>query len=259
MKRIVFTNLFFLFAFALLFQSCSKDSKDMPQPETPNEKGKLQSDIVGKWIIQSSSGRTTADEAFLEFLSDSTFLVYNVSQTLATGKFNAISATEISLDKFGSIKEIKISQDKISLKLTYSAKTLTITANKSAAVDTSDKTKLLSHLWSLTADQDGASILTNNSQWEKPVDKVTFLFTSSGTYLAQIFSKGEVFESQTINWKWHSTKSDRLVFWTMGSTLNEERDYVIIRELTTSTLKTLEYHKDDNGVDQPANYVFKRL
>jgi hypothetical protein len=233
MKRLVYFT--FLFVNVLLL-SCTKDHDIEPKPND-TEKSQLQTSIVGKWTVESRSGRTTADNAFLEFLTDGTCIIYNIADTLVTGKFEATSGTEINLAKFGTLTEVKFEQGKVNLKLAYSGKKLTITAGKVAIVDSSDKTKLLSRNWSLTKEENGADFFVSGLG----VDKVTVLFSASGTYLVQFSNKGQLVEAGMLNWKWHSAKADRIVYWEDGTAVNEDKNYVIIRELTKDILKTTEY------------------
>ncbi|WAC12402.1 hypothetical protein [Dyadobacter pollutisoli] len=238
MKKAISTVLQILVVFALA-TSCSKDH-ELPDPDDLSGNEKLQTDILGKWIVETSSGRTMTDNAFLEFLSDSSFIIYSITDTTVTGTFKVTSNTEISLANFGTMSEIKITQDKISFKLAFSGKWLAISAVKSTLVDASDKTKLLSRSWSLTTDESGAILLDN----DLGADKATVLISASGTYFAQFLSKGHAVESAMGNWKWHSTKTDRFVYWEDGEPINEETNYMIIRELTKDILKTTDPQPD---------------
>lgn len=242
----------------VFLSACSDDHTTDPGPETNPDTEKLQKSIVGKWVVESRSGRTMAQTAFIEFLSDSTFVLYNVTDTLVQGKFNATSGTDVSLEKFGSLSEIRFAQNKISFKLTYANNILTISANKVDAVESSDRTNKLSGSWSLTADENGVDFFNENNDWGKMVVKITFFFSPSGTFIGQVYAADGLILSETRNWKWHSDKADRFVFWEDGAVVNEQKDYVIIRQLTESILKTQEYHPDQDGVLQPSNLVFKK-
>lgn len=253
----------FLFSlFLLIFISgCSKDNSIEPEQDTDTKKTELQKAILGKWVVAtSSSQRTMSENAFLEFLSDSTYIVYNLTETLVQGKFNATSGTNISLENFGTLNEIKFTQNKIDFKLIYSNKTLAISANKTAVASATDKTMMLTHLWSLTSDESGSIVLGNtNNNWNKIITKFTVRFSPSGSYIASIYNNDEIIYAEVANWKWHSTKSDRVVYWSGNDAILEEENYTIIRELTETNLKTLEFSEDENGIEKPFNYTFKRL
>jgi hypothetical protein len=255
MKRL----LSFLFSLLLLafINGCSKDNSIEPKQETDAEKSKLYTSVIGKWVLETSPNqRTTSENAFLEFLSDSTYIVYNISETLVQGNFNATSGTSISLENFGTLSDIKFTRNKIGFKLTYSNKTLTVSASKAAAVDATGQTQLLSHLWSLTVDEDGKEILGNtNNNWDKEITKATLRFTAAGSYITCLYSGDELLYADVFNWKWHSTKSDRIVYWSESEPVNEEVNVSIIRELTATTLKVSDYGEDEVW----SNFTFKRL
>lgn len=234
MKKSIFAILQVLVVFALA-TSCSKDHVE-PDPTSQTEKEKLQTSISGKWIVESSSGRTTADNAFLEFLSDGTYIVYNITDTLITGTFEATSGTGILLEGFGTLSEITFAQDKISFKLNFSGRTLTIVANKSVKVATGERTMLLSRNWSITELEDGAKLLTAD---EDPNIRfnINVLFSASGTYLYQYSYQGKTFHFSMANWRWHSTDPDKVVFWQEGHEVDENTDFLVVRELNQEIFK----------------------
>jgi hypothetical protein len=235
-----------LFAFVI---SCTKDHGIDPKPDNPSKKEELQKDILGKWIVETSSGRTMGDNAFLEFLSDSTYIIYNITDTLVTGTFEATSGTEISLEGFGSLNEIKFASEKISFKLVYSGKTITITAGKSGVIDPGDKTKLLTKNWSLTTEEGGSALINETTG----IDRVTILFTASQTYLVQFFSNGKLVESGMNNWKWHALDPNRFVYWEDGQDI-KEGNYGVIHELSETHLKVT-----DNADGNPLTFVLKAV
>lgn len=241
MKRLINILLFF-FAMPLMI-SCSKDHVE-PNPDTEISREELQKDILGKWIIETSSGRTTAENAFIEFLSDSSYIVYNIADTLATGTFEATSGTEISLERFGTISEIRFAQDKISFKLAFSGRLLTITAGKSSVIDPGEKTSLLTRHWSLTTEDDGSQLINEATG----IDRVTILFTPSQTYLVQFFSKGKLVESGMNNWKWHPSNPNRFIYWEDGQEV-KDGNFGTIHELTTMRLKVT-----DNADGNPLTF-----
>jgi hypothetical protein len=242
---------YFTFRFTLmlvlsfLVASCTEEDHVIPDPVGPDGKEELQKDILGKWIVETRTGKTTAENAFLEFLSDSTYIVYGIADTLAVGEFKATSGNEISLVSFGSLSEIKFANDKISFKLAYAGKTVTITAGKSGVINPSDKTRLLTRSWSLTTEEDGSQLINEATG----VDKVTVLFTPSQTYLVQFFSKGKLVEGGMNNWEWHGSDPNRFVYWEDGQAV-KEGNYGTIHELTETRLKVT-----DNADGNPLTFI----
>jgi hypothetical protein len=250
-----------LFLLSVLMYACSKKSDDVePVPGNGSSKITLQSDVVGKWMIETPNARKAEKGAFIEFLSDSTYIIYNLTPSAVSGKYKATSNTEITLDKFGSITEAKITKGKISFKIAYSGVTVLVSGTKSNAVDVSDKTKQLSHIWSLNNEGDGMIVfVSEDDYYGKQIEKLTIRFSPSGTYLVQMYNKGEVFRSDMINWKWHSSKSDRIVYWKEGQTANDEVNNIIITEITNKVLKTTENTKQTDGELLTFNLTFSRL
>ncbi len=250
-----------VFLLSVLIWSCSKKADDVgPEPDKESSKITLQSDIIGKWMIEVPNARKAEKGAFIEFLSDSTYIIYNLTPSIVTGKYKATSNTEITLDKFGTASEVKIAQGKVSFKIVYSGTTVLLSAIKSSPVDASDKTRLLAHYWSLNNEGDAALIFEGTDDlYGKQIEKLTIRFSPSGTYMIELFNKGAVFRSEMSNWKWHSTKADRFVFWSGNEKVDEEKNFILIKELTDKVLKTTEYVEFDAGKPEPFNLVFTRI
>lgn len=285
MKKI---PLFLLAGMTLLF-SCSKNDDD-PAPDPDKEAAqKLQKDVQGKWLFStdivigrvaaSTQGKkpqrsllgrslpqqvepngttgTTGDvPGFIEFTSDSTYIIYDENEKVYTGKFEAKSGDSIVLSGIGYLTNISITSDKMNFKLYYTAgnKTITITSNKAAAIPADNRTTLLSKSpWYITKEESGADWIGseeyeydgNGNPTPYTIDSVTFLMSNNGTYLVQIFSGGKVKEASMANWKWHSTKANAFVYAWDGEPFDEERNDVDITELTAERLKLTESYDSD--------------
>jgi len=250
MKNSNLGKYFLLFFLSIGILSCSKDADPEPEELTTIDKKQLQTDIIGKWVVESNSGRTLADLGFIEFLKDSTYIFQDRAQSKTIGKYQVVSGDQISLDKSGNITAIKLTGDKLSFKYVLSAQTISVVAAKTVVTVAGSQTSTLARGWMLTSLEDG-HIITDN---DLGIDRAVVVISSSGTYLGQFTNKGKVVEESLSNWKWHSTKSDRIVYWETGAQVKEDEDYVIIRELSATTLKTREYH---DGVEY--NYTWTPL
>lgn len=293
MKKI---PLFLLAGMTLLF-SCSKNNDDTTPPSGNEAAKKLQQDVQGKWLFStdvqlgrkaiSHQGRqfqrsllgrplpqqvetngTTGTTGvagdvpgFIEFTSDSTYIIYDENQKVYTGKFEAKSGDSIVLSGIGYLTGIKITDGKMDFKLFYTAgnKTITIAANKAAAIPADNRTALLCKgPWYLTKEANGADIIgvedweidENGNEVSYIVDSLSFLMSNNGTYLVQTFSGGKLKEANMANWKWHSTQSDRFVYAWDNEPFDEEDDDVQINELTAERLKFTEgWDGNDDGIE----------
>jgi len=275
-------------ALSVILLSCSKKNDSDPEPEpdpavVAAAAKKLHADVQGKWTfggitlplrvgVKTTKGtwlnpnspkRQTArsQEAgpiktgFIEFLSDSTYTIYDSEGNYLTGKFEAKDGTTISLAGVGTLSGINFVQEKINFKLTYTSnsKSITVTANKVKDVPTGDKAKLLGRKWYLTHEEDGNQLLNQEAEIYNEAGNVTgtfmldslnFLMSPSGTYVVQMFEKGELKMAKMANWRWHPTKTDRFVYWWYDEPVDEEEDVIIIRELTQDVFKAAEYDDD---------------
>lgn len=286
MKRI---PLFLLAGMTLLF-ACSKSNDDPPATDPTKEAAaKLQKDVQGKWhidgninvgrvaqpqratVLRTLTGRVKPQQvqtngtsgtdappmkAFIEFNSDSTYIIFDDNQKVYTGKFEAKTGDSISLAGFGYLTGIAIESSKLTFKLHYSAtsKTISITSNKAEPVKANDRTTLFcQHPWYVTTEADGAEML-NYEDWEYVdgkevsyiVDSITITMSKNGTYLIQQFSKSKLKRAEMARWQWHSTKADHFAYNWDDRDFDEENNVVQITELTSSVLKVIE-KGDDNG------------
>jgi hypothetical protein len=237
-----------LFCFALLAMislACTKDHVVIPDPETPSETLKLQTKVLGKWLVELTGGRTTSSNAFMEFMSDSTYIIYNITETVGVGHYEAVSEESLKLEGFGTISAIQFDQTKISCVLSVPNKDISITGIREAEVMLDERTKLFARSWALTNLEDGGPLLTSDEDPNIKFD-MDFVFSANGTYLNVLKYKGEVSPGVTGNWKWHSTLSDRVVWWRDGEAIDENQN-LLIRELTPNFLKLTA--KADNELD----------
>jgi hypothetical protein len=259
-----------LVALSVLLFSCSKKGPDEEGNKAEDTKA-LEAKIIGKWsfnnvslatlaVVRSSAALkgkglftapsnqllpsvsvtslpTPSNTGFIEFLSGNTYIIYDNFGAFFSGKFEVKDGSSISLAGFGSISEIRFNDQKINFKINYAAsgKSIEVMANKAAEIAATDKTKLLcAHTWYVTDDEDGKSLVGNT------IDRATILFSLSGTYLVQFFKSGKLVEAKVANWKWHTTDPNKIVYWWDDDLPNENTDYVLLRELTNSILKTRE-------------------
>lgn len=247
MKKSTWLPLLLTLCLALLF-ACSKDKDPDPgQPVIEKTKEQLSAEILGKWTLGLASARTSADIGSIEFLADSTFIYQELSKNSVVGKYLIVSGNEVTLAKNGKVSGVTIDGTKLSGSVTWNAATMKVSGNKVSTVVTGSKTDLLARAWTLTKLEDG-NLLNDN---DFGADKLNVIFSQAGTYLGQFLAGANIIEEANMNWRWHSTKPDQLVYWETGSPVNEERDYVVIRELTGSILKTTEYRDGEQS-----NYTF---
>jgi hypothetical protein len=287
----------------LVVLSCSKkETAPGTDPDNPNGQevlDKLFNDIQGRWdfkapavlkrkaattgrraprfliksrFIETNVQKKQSSGGFIEFLNDSTYVIYDTEENSFTGKFEVKDGTTISLKDFGSIKNIKFSNDAISFIISYDSagKTIEITANQAAPVATDDRSRKLCFNWLLLKEKDGKTTYEdgydyyNESTGEyetRPFDKLTIQFSKSGTYLVQISNKGALLEAEVANWKWHYKNADKLVYW-WGDELTqaeEDENNITIISNTGSTLELHDFYSDDDGIIDEYDYVLSRI
>ena len=307
MKRFLSIGLLCVLALA----SCSKKdtAPDTTAPETtiPDNTTdqevlkKLFNDIQGRWdfkasaVLKSSAAvarrrashffiksrfietnvqKKQSSGGFLEFLSDSTYMIYDSEENFFTGKFEVKDGTTISLKEFGSIEQIKFSDDAISFIISYGnpAKTIDISANKAAPVATDDRTEKLCFNWLLLKEKDGRYLYDDGATFEHynettkekedlPFDKITVQFSKSGTYLVQIINKGVLQAAEVANWKWHYKDADKFVYWWDNelTQAEEDEDYITIAENTDTRLELYEVYLEDDVIVEEYNLVLSRI
>lgn len=257
-------------AATLVFFACSKDKDDDTTPEIPeNGASALYVKALGKWtfgdlvlqdrkaaIPKTRKGFAFAREAgddnvgFIEFLSDSTYLLTDTQGHFFTGKFSAKDSTTISLGTYATLSGITFAQSGINFRLTYIAsnQSISITAVKAAAIPASDSTALLCRNWYLTRNESGDNFYSNERSDTAGVDSLCVQMTASGTYMVQGFHNKVLVEADVMNWRWHSSKRNYFVYWYPEEiVLNEDDNSVLVRELNKNVFKAFE--KDDLNND----------
>jgi hypothetical protein len=241
MKRIGYIGIVFL------IWSCSKKSDNI-EPE------KLLSEVIGKWQLNSQYGINEKNKPFIEFLSDGTYIIYNLTKEPVVDKYEIEGENKIVLDHFGQLSEVDVIDDEISFKMTYEGKTVSVLASKLPTIPLTERTRQLTHRWSINNEED-ASLYFNNVDDPIPFDKFIVFFTPSGTGCTLSFSKGQLIDIYLYNWKWHSKLADHLYTWDNpydgeyfeSDRENEDNNYVKIRELNTTQLKTTGYYIGTDG------------
>jgi|GEM_PF-7055535 len=243
MKRIGYIGIVFL------IWSCSKKSNEI-EPE------KLLSKVTGKWQINSQSGVNEKNMPFIEFLSDGTYIIYNLTKEPVVDKYEIEGENKIVLDHFGQLSEVAVIDGKISFKMTYEGKTVSVLASKLPTIPMTEKTRQLIHRWSLNNEEDAYLYsYFNNVDDPIPFDKIIVFFTPSGTTCSLSFSKNQLIDVNLENWRWHSKLADHLYVWEnpydseyyRPERQSEDNRYVKIRELSTTQLKLTSYFVRPDG------------
>lgn len=282
-----------------LLCACSKDKGNDDSDPLKEAARQLQTTIVGKWEFQNISlegapklnqiavavkdrhrlngivlsgtdpGGPGNSTGYIEFLSDSTYMLYDSEGRYFQGKFQANTGDSISLAGLGSLGGIKLADGNLDFKLYYSAgsKSIVVSGNKAASIPMDTRTTQLCRAWYLTREADGEEAFEDSEEYNEEtqqyepyqIDSLGLIMTTSGTYIVQEFFAGKLLYAEVANWKWHSTKSDRFVYYWYNEEPDEDRDYIIITELNSTVLKAYEEWDDDNDgtIDTEWNYVFR--
>lgn len=240
--------LFVSAAFAVL-SSCKKE--DHPAPQTVSV-SPLYNAVLGKWNISTTAGRITDNNTnisskvqsppqmvSIEFLSDSTYIVMLNDGTVTTGTFTITDSTSVTLPSFGVLSDIKVADGKMDFKLRCNGTEIILYASQADKIALTSETKLLCRTWLLVAPEYGDSVYHYSK--DNTVDKITFLFSSSGTYLVQYFQKDTLLMADVANWKWHATRAMTIQFW-WGDDKPKDADdnLVTIEVLQSGALKLTE-------------------
>ncbi|UYQ94326.1 hypothetical protein MKQ68_04375 [Chitinophaga horti] len=264
-------------AAAVMFTACSKDDKPTPKPD--GGATYVYTKVQGKWLFGEEviipTGKKAADSksglfgkrgnaqgkeasaivSFVEFLSDSTFLVVDAMGATFKGSFTAKDSTTIDLKDFGTISGISFTEGKINFKLTYKDQQIVVAANKAPQIAADDRNKLICRTWYLTKEEDGGdafegdAVYDDNGEiigYENVPDSITFQATLSGTYMIQFFANKQLLDADVANWKWHAS-ANTFQYWWGNQEPSEDENLVIIRELTKDVLKITE--SDDYNQD----------
>jgi len=231
-----YTNALLLFIVnTLLFFSCAQNDDIENGQDEHLKTEQLRKDIIGKWKFDSNDLRVTGDDSYIQFTADGIYIVNNGEKNLATDKFLVTGPDKVSLNNFGSVQNIKISDGAATFELLHNGKNLSISAKREIVLPESERTEMLSRKWKMLNIENGVDTLAL-------VDSSFVTFIKSGTYLTEAFvgPKNNGPLVTTLNWRWHSTLSDRIVYWRAGTEIDEDKNYIIIRELSDDTLKITE-------------------
>lgn len=203
---------------------------------------------------------------FIEFLGDSTYLIYDEAGRFVTGTFRAKTGDSIALDSLGSLSNISMADGKLRLKICYAGSRMArfFTGNKEAPLPSEERTTSICRKWFLTAEGNGRDVLGESLYMNESGQLITFiqdsiacLFTPSGTFILQRFAQGQLKSAGVCNWCWQSGQSNRFVYYRYNSPIDEEHS-TECRELNGSVLKMLELaDEDDDGLDEQWNWVLK--
>ncbi|QEC43394.1 hypothetical protein FSB84_17460 [Pseudobacter ginsenosidimutans] len=194
-------------------------------------------------IIKTNDIRPLASgEAFVEFYSDSIYIVSIDGYLLVEGKYKAVAADSILLSSLGSLGGIKITDNKLEGRLHYTELDISvpITGLRTAAISTSEKTKLFSRHWYIAREED------YSKNFGEEVDSMTVRISSSGTYYARIFFQKQLLESKVMKWNWIGTGESKFGY--SDPSDQDNTGEVTIRELTADLMRTSEW-LDRNGDD----------
>lgn len=233
----------------ILLLCCNDESGISSERDNATKIEQLRKGILGKWTFEAKNLRTEDNRSLIEFLRDSTFIVKLSKGQVFSGKYSIVGPSEISLENFGEISDIVLQEDKINFKLLYEKQIVVVNANKVNTLTEEEKTQLLCRKWQFTNQEDGRDSAN-------AIDRAFTTFFDSGTYVTEIYTKNsQQGWTETWNWKWHSTMNDRIVYWKGDDKIEEDKKYMIIRELTPSILKTTEskFWGVRNYVFLPAN------
>ncbi|UYQ94325.1 hypothetical protein MKQ68_04370 [Chitinophaga horti] len=235
-----------LIAAMVAFAACSK-SENPPQES-------LYTKVLGKWSLngvslqtQSNGKKADAKDGFIEFLSDSTFYIYDAGGQFFTGKFSIQDGASISLENFATIRSLTFSNTALNFILMYNGKEITIAATKAPTIALTDSTTLICKNWHLTREGTGGQLYEaarglfdaeGNPIGSFVPDSVTFRFTTSGTYLVQMFKEKQLKSVDVFNWKWHSSLANHYVCWDNSLEFDEEKDKVEVLELNKNAFRS---------------------
>lgn len=246
MKKIEFARLLIFLIVPIALLSCIAENTIDAESREPVSAEVLKSEILGRWTFDGENLKSLSENSFIEFSNPNTFVLSLRGEKFVSGKFSVDNSSTISLGDLGRIDKIVLSPGNVEFTLSYDNKSVSLKGNRTTVNNSDDKTALLCRKWLMTNQEDGKDTLGGF------VDRSLLTFSNSGTYLIEAYTNGNQAPAViSWNWKWHSTLSDRIVYWREGNEIEEDKKYIIIRELTQDTLKITE-----SNVYGLRNYVF---
>lgn len=186
--------------------------------------------LLGFGKTGSSSARLMDDyQGFIEFLSDTTYIfndpkVLQSQWKLEYGKFQIdVDSKKIILQGFGEIEiqEINNGTVKFDLKESSSNSKFSLEGKKRGFLDDSEKTRLISRIWSLSDENDFGKYAFENlaegvevyDEFGEVIDfyypnEVLFMFSPSGTFISSHLVGDEFKIFDVINWRWSSEERE---------------------------------------------------
>lgn len=230
----------------------------------------------------NSSARVMDDyQGFIEFLSDTTYIfndpkVLQSSWKLEYGKFQIdVESKKLILQGYGEIdiQEINNETVKFDLKESASNSNYSLEGVKRGFLDETEKTRMISKVWSLTDENDfgkeqldylkneGVGIYGENGQIVDRIYPEGFIIfiTPSGT-IKSAHLIGETLMSFDIeNWRWSEDGNFILTAYdhTNLETENEDSYSLKIVELTENRLVLGDSYTDEEGNQYEEEWIFK--
>ncbi len=200
--------------------SCKKDEK--------NNGVTLSTDTISaKWIVSGS-----AEYSSFEFNKSGNYIIVkyaNTANQLVKFGTYTISESTIILSDYGNIivSEIKDNSITFIFKTSIDPDTeINITANKQEEMESTTNTDLLCRTWEL---------LTLNDEPVAGTEmELTVLFSKAGTYFVTYSNDPDT--ENIAQWKWKNTEETELYYSWDEVPVWEQESYVVITELTSSTL-----------------------
>ncbi|WEK35475.1 MAG: hypothetical protein P0Y53_23535 [Candidatus Pseudobacter hemicellulosilyticus] len=286
----------------LLTSSMNND----PDPKKPLAAAELQKNIQGKWLFRGLSlegmsapsavsstihhsftplanrfhlqlngtivdaGLPTREAksgtGFIEFLSDSTYMIYDAGGRFITGSFHAETGDSISLNCFGSLSSINMADGNLQVRICHSGKLppVLVSGTKEAPLPEEERTAILCRNWYLSTEGNGDDVLGESLYMTEKgrlqtffQDSIACAFTPSGTFLMQRFEKGVLKSAGIANWKWHPTEPNRFIYYRYDKPIDDNRS-ARLKELNPVLLKMQELvDENEDGMDEEWNWVLR--
>ncbi|WP_345026582.1 hypothetical protein [Ravibacter arvi] len=227
-----------LFCLSLFCLSCKADGTTDDQSHKVE---KLKKEIVGEWTFRQASARANGQITTLEFLDNSRFVVEKGDSAISD-TYEVANARTISLNNLGEVRDFEANGERAGFVLSTSEGDITVDADKTEELKKENRTKLLSRRWRLLRVEDAVDSLGM-------IYKAYITFTQSGTYLQESFNNVNSVNPSTLKfkWKWDPKDENRIQYWYRGDNPGHEREFMVIRELTETSLKIIHSNPDWSG------------
>lgn len=256
-----------MFAATAMIASCSKNDY-RPETDPVPTREDLKISLTGKWAVPSgvispliptststeAAGGAQTDEAgpvtvptYVEFFSDSTFLLVYENHIMRYGSYTTKSADSLNIEFFGSAGGIRIKDNKLEFRFTeeYSKKVANITATKQGVVGTDERTGNISRKWYMQKEEG------YREYYSEIIDSVNIRYSNYGTVLAEYYAGTVRQETVLRQWQWVSNGTK--LIWTDPASPGSEPVQITVRELGKTVLKTtemVELNSDNPGPEE---------